>query len=212
MSTYTIPSPKQSRAKETVAVVIEAARSVLTRSGESAVRIQEISATTGVSIGSIYHHFGDRDGLIRATYIHNFAEGVGNDIEKLKGWASKTKSAAEIREHYADLIEFLNNHYRQLPIAERAAIVGSSFGRPELRAAISEVQTSLTNGLTELMTTLKESGVLKDHLHPRAAALVILGLLHGRVLAEFDTENTSTDEDWNRAVLSAMSGLVKVAA
>ncbi|MEN9660886.1 MAG: hypothetical protein RLZZ443_815, partial [Actinomycetota bacterium] len=56
--------------------------------GETAVRVQEISSETGVSIGSIYHHFGDREGLIRAAYVRQFTESVSADIERLKTWSA----------------------------------------------------------------------------------------------------------------------------
>jgi AcrR family transcriptional regulator len=37
--------------------------------GEAAVRVDQISAESGASIGSIYHHFGDREGVIAAGQL-----------------------------------------------------------------------------------------------------------------------------------------------
>ncbi|MEY4741535.1 MAG: hypothetical protein RL672_285 [Actinomycetota bacterium] len=210
MTTFQLPQPKQSRARHTVSLVVEAARRALQASGEAAVRVQEISVTTGVSIGSIYHHFGDREGLIRAAYLDQFISSVTADIERLKSWSVSVTSTAELREQYASMLEFLNNHYSELPLAERAAIVGNALARPELKEAIAEAQTRLVDGLTEVLANLREAGILKEHLVPRAAAQVILGLLHGRVIAELDADTSVSGEDWNRAALSAFSGLVRV--
>ena len=55
------PQPKQARAHSTIDVVLAEANKAIKEGGESAVRVQEISAKTNVSIGSIYHHFGDRE-------------------------------------------------------------------------------------------------------------------------------------------------------
>ena len=210
MTTFQLPQPKQSRARHTVSLVVDAARRALQSSGESAVRVQEISVATGVSIGSIYHHFGDREGLIRAAYLDQFISSVTADIDRLKAWSVSVTSTAELREQYASMLEFLNHHYSELPLAERAAIVGNALARPELKEAISAAQTRLVDGLTEVMTNLREAKVLKEHLVPRAAAQVILGLLHGRVIAELDNDGSVTGEDWNKAALSAFSGLVRV--
>ncbi|AOY55574.1 TetR/AcrR family transcriptional regulator [Candidatus Rhodoluna planktonica] len=80
------PQPKQDRAKDTVDLVIKEADKAIKAGGEAAVRIQEISKAAKVSIGSIYHHFGDRDGLIRATYVHNFSTAVREDINRVKAF------------------------------------------------------------------------------------------------------------------------------
>lgn len=208
MTTFQLPQPKQGRGKETVSLVIDAARRAMRAAGETAVRVQEISAETGVSIGSIYHHFGDREGLIRAAYVHQFSESVASDIERLKNWSATITSAQDLRARYEDMVAFLANYYQMMPVAERATVVGNAVSRPELRSAIAESHTRLTDGLTQVMQNLADAGILKEHITPRAAAQVVLGLLHGRVLTEIDNDTSVTLEQWNRTVLSAFSGLV----
>jgi AcrR family transcriptional regulator len=209
MTTFQLPQPKQGRAKETVALVIDAARRAMRTAGETAVRVQEISSETGVSIGSIYHHFGDREGLIRAAYVRQFGEAVAADVERLKTWSATLTSTQDLRDRYEDMVDFLANYFEMMPVAERAAIVGSAVNRADLRAAIAESHTKLTNGLTEVMQNLSNAGILKQHIAPRAAAQVILGLLHGRVLTEIDNDKSISLEQWNRTALSAFSGLVR---
>lgn len=204
------PQPKQSRAQETVSALIQTTNSVMAEGGESAVRIQEISEITGVSIGSIYHHFGDREGLIRATHVHNFSATVRTDIERVKEWMGQMHSTNEIAAHYNDMMRFLVAHFSTQSPWERAAIVGNTAGRPLLQRALAEVQHELTNSLTEAMQLLKDRGMLKAHLSARAAAVVILGMLFGRVIGELDLTPVK-DEEWNQSMLSAFSGLFQLA-
>lgn len=210
MTTFQLPQPKQGRAKETVALVIDAARRAMRTAGESAVRVQEISSETGVSIGSIYHHFGDREGLIRAAYVRQFGESVSADIERLKVWSATVTSVEDLRIRYHEMLSFLAGYYEMMPVAERAAIVGSAVTRSDLRAAIAESHTKLTDGLTQVMQNLADANILKEHISPRAAAQVVLGLLHGRVLTEIDNDKSVSLEQWNKTVLSAFSGLVRI--
>jgi AcrR family transcriptional regulator len=205
-SSKAAPQPKQSRAHSTIETVVTEARKALLEGGEASVRIQDISARAKVSIGSIYHHFGDRDGLIRATYVHNFASSVREDIAKVKRFMANLHTTQEIAKHYDEMFEFLTDHFGRLPASERAAIIGNTTGRPLLRQALAEVQNELTNGLTEVMQMLHDRKMLKSHLTPRAAATVVLGLLHGRVIAELDTDPVA-EAEWNKAMLSAFSGL-----
>lgn len=200
------PQPKQARAHDTIDAVLLEANKAIKEGGESAVRVQEISAKTNVSIGSIYHHFGDRDGLIRAAYVQTFRNAIQKDIDRVKRFMMRMTTAKEMAAHYGDMLTFLNHHFEQLPAKDRANTIGSTTGRPLLRDAIVAVQSELITSLTEVMQLLKERGILKPHLEPRAAAVFTLGMLHGRVIAEFDS-TPITDQAWNTSMLTAFSGM-----
>ena len=200
------PQPKQSRALDTIELVLAETNKAIAQGGEAAVRVQDISAKSKVSIGSIYHHFGDRDGLIRAAYVETFRSAIQNDIDRVKRFMNKMTSAKEMAEHYDEMLAFLHQHFEQFPARDRAATFGSTTGRPLLREALIEVQTRLTTGLTEVMQLLKDRGILKPHLAPRAAAVMTLGMLHGRLIAEFDLTPVE-GEHWNAAMLTSFSGL-----
>jgi AcrR family transcriptional regulator len=199
------PQPKQSRGQETIDLVLAETNKAIKDGGEAAVRVQDISAKTRVSIGSIYHHFGDRDGLIRAAYVETFRKAIQGDIDRVKRFMSRMTSAKEMAEHYDEMLAFLNHHFEQFPARDRAATIGSTTGRPLLKDALVAVQSELTTGLTEVMQLLKDRGILKPHLAPRAAAVMTLGMLHGRVVAEFDSTPVH-DEQWNAAMLTSFSG------
>jgi len=201
-----VPSPRQSRAKETVAKLIAATDDALRAGGETAVRIQEISAVTGVSIGSIYHHFGDRDGLIRATYAHNYAVVVEADVPLVRGFMASISSTTQLADRYDEMLEFVKAHAKNQSGLERAAIIGTTANRPLMKRELSTVQHALNEQVTEVMQIAAERGLLKKHLNPRAAGMVILGLLLGRAVAELDSEPVSED-DWSMAALSAAGGM-----
>lgn len=200
------PQPKQARAVDTIALVIRVTGQALKSGGESAVRIQEISKAANVSIGSIYHHFGDRDGLIRAAYVEQFRGAIQDDIERVTRFLERMHSASEMAEHYDEMLAFLTHHFEQFPARDRANTIGSTTGRPPLRDAIIEVQSELTSSLTQVMQLLKDRGILKAHLQPRAAAVMTLGMLHGRVISELDREPVD-NESWNNTFLTCFSGL-----
>jgi AcrR family transcriptional regulator len=206
MPKNSLPSPKQARAKDTVQRLISATDAALREGGESAVRVQDISASTGISIGSIYHHFKDRDGLIRATLAHNYARVVEADLPAVKNFMTSIADTNELSGRYDEMLEFVTGHFKNQSALERAAIVGTSAGRPLMQAELSKVQHQLNESATEVMQIAAERNMLKSHLNPRAAAMVILGLLLGRAVAELDSDPVC-DEDWAKAALSAAGGL-----
>ncbi|SHN33884.1 TetR/AcrR family transcriptional regulator [Cryptosporangium aurantiacum] len=61
-------SPKQQRGAETAQRLLDAALAVHEEGGSEQFTVQAISAASGVSLGSLYHHFGSADGLAAALY------------------------------------------------------------------------------------------------------------------------------------------------
>ena len=206
MSNLSVPAPRQARARNTIAKLIQATDAAIREGGEAAVRIQDISETTGVSIGSIYHHFGDRDGLIRATHAHNYAVVIENDIPVVTDFMNSVTSTTQLADRYDEMFTFVKQHFTTQSALERAAIIGTTIGRPAMQAELSRVQHQLNERTTEVLKIASERGMLKGHLNPRAAAMVILGLLLGRAVAELDSEPVSDDE-WATAALSAAGGM-----
>lgn len=59
-------SPKQQRGEETADRLLDAALRVYADSGEQGVTVGALTKASGVSLGSLYHHFGSVDGLMSA--------------------------------------------------------------------------------------------------------------------------------------------------
>src|SRR5436190_6144396 len=54
--------------------ILAAAETILSRGGEEALSIRELCARVGVTAPTIYHHFGDKDGLVAEVVDACFAE------------------------------------------------------------------------------------------------------------------------------------------
>lgn len=59
-------TPTQRRSRETVAVILEAAARILASDGADALSTNHIAEVAGVSVGSLYQYFPDRDSLVAA--------------------------------------------------------------------------------------------------------------------------------------------------
>jgi AcrR family transcriptional regulator len=60
--------PQQTRARQTVDAILDAVAEVLKRDGVSAVTTNRISAVAGVSIGSVYQYFPDKQAIFIALH------------------------------------------------------------------------------------------------------------------------------------------------
>ncbi|HEU5473485.1 MAG TPA: TetR/AcrR family transcriptional regulator [Actinophytocola sp.] len=67
-------SPKQSRGEQTARRLLDAALEVHERTGPAGFTVPAVTAASGISLGSLYHHFGSFDGLAAALYQRCMAE------------------------------------------------------------------------------------------------------------------------------------------
>lgn len=75
--------PQQARAKVTVEAILDAAIRVLDREGAEAATTSRIAQVAGVSVGTLYQYFGNRDSIIDALQDREFERAVALLNEKL---------------------------------------------------------------------------------------------------------------------------------
>jgi AcrR family transcriptional regulator len=69
-----IHAPKQARSQQSLRRLIDAARQILNEGGLEAATIPRIAERAGLSVGSVYRRFPDKDALLREICIQYFLE------------------------------------------------------------------------------------------------------------------------------------------
>ncbi|MGW3206583.1 TetR/AcrR family transcriptional regulator [Streptomyces sp. NPDC001135] len=77
-------SPKQQRGEATVEQLLNAALRVYSASGEQGLTVAAITRESGVSLGSLYHHFGSVDGLMDALLTRWLGRLLGELVAALE--------------------------------------------------------------------------------------------------------------------------------
>lgn len=78
-------SPKQHRGEVTSDLLLDAALRLYTASGEQGVTVTAVTRASGVSLGSLYHHFGSLDGLLTALTDRWTGRLLGQMVTALTG-------------------------------------------------------------------------------------------------------------------------------
>ena len=198
-----LPQPIQARAEVTVAAVIEAAIRAIEAGGEASVRIDDILQETGISKGSLYHHFGGREGLIAAARVTQFSRFVAEDAARVREALLKTKSLAEFISVTSAMVEIGSAAERETARLNRLSVISSSYGRPELRDALALQQHTHTETIAEAIRYGQQKGWLRNDVNPRALSVFVQGYNLARVLLDLDTEPVST-KDWEHVVRVAL--------
>jgi len=67
-------TPRQDRSRARRRAILDAALACYAEDGADSISMQAVRERAGASIGSIYHHFGGKDGLLGALYVEGLRD------------------------------------------------------------------------------------------------------------------------------------------
>ena len=198
---------KQNRSAPVMQAVLDAVGERLMKADESLIRIPEICEATGVNYGSVYHHFGSREGVIDAAYHQMFSKLAEEDVAVLQLVSVSSKTFEEYLESLQGLIgTFASGDDRRSRRALRARIVAASMMRPELRELIGTTQSRLTAELQSIVEYGQQREWLNRELSARSIAVLIQVLLVGRTLDDVSATRIGNAE-WETS-MAVLLGVV----
>lgn len=121
-----VKAPTQERSRQTVVTILEACSKILIREGFFGVTTDKIAKEAGVSIGSLYQFFGNKESVVSAV-IHDMFK---TDHEYIQSRAKEFEDAQSLDQKVRKLIEIGIEVYAR---------------NAELRAKLQNIQTYLTD-------------------------------------------------------------------
>lgn len=104
--------PRQARAEATMEAIVEAAAQILERDGEEAATTARIAERAGVSIGTLYQYFADRDAVL-AALIRRDRQTVGAEIMLRIAEGNPSNAEAMVRDIIAALLAVMRPRRRR---------------------------------------------------------------------------------------------------
>jgi AcrR family transcriptional regulator len=176
------------RRHPTAVALLERALEVIEADGEQAVRVEEVSSACGVSITSLYHHFGSREGLIEAAQAERFVRVATANLIAFEAEISAVGDADQVRvlieRWVVDLVDSSMAGARRA----RTEILASAFTRPNLRERVIESQREYNHILVRILEDAQRRGIVNPDVPALDLTYCIHGITFGRVIAEIDPE------------------------
>ncbi len=191
---------KQARSIAVMNSVITAVAERLMDTDESLIRIPDICDATGVNYGSVYHHFGSREGVIDAAMVRIFTDLIRTDVESMTKILGGSKTKSEFAISMAQLFSSINSDPARLPRRQmRARIVAAALARPALREEIGAVQSEVTDVLTGLCAEGQVRGWLRTDVSARMMAVLMMATNIGRTVDDISAHPIDSEE-WDTGV------------
>jgi AcrR family transcriptional regulator len=124
--------PKQQRSRQTVEAVLEAVQRVLRRHGAKAITTNRVAEAAGLSIGSLYQYFPDKQAIFMALHERHVEE-VRHVIERTMTHCT----SASLDEFTRELVERLANvHSEDAELHEIVSVAAPGGGADGFKSAL----------------------------------------------------------------------------
>jgi AcrR family transcriptional regulator len=159
---------KQERGLVAVDRVLDAALACFTREGVGGVTIQEIAEESGVSVGSIYHHFGSRERILFALHCKHLEAMLASIAMAVYRHRSARGGVCALVRSY---IDFVASHPHESRFVYAAAYTGMG---EELRPQLAALAARVTEPIARWLRPHVEAGRVVD-LPPALYEVVLVG-------------------------------------
>jgi AcrR family transcriptional regulator len=163
------------------------------------VGVEMVLEKSGISKGSLYHHFEDFPALIEAALVFRFHRVVDNSIAHI----SNTVSTSTSREEFFTEMEKVTaiTHSREMTTIrfERARALGHAGASPRFKEALGVEQQRLTLAFADLVREAQSRGWVSSDIDPMAAAVFIQAYTIGKLIDEVTPEPVD-EQEWLKLI------------
>lgn len=156
--------------------------------------VEQLLTTSGISKGSLYHHFEDFVDLVECVQVRIFTEYVELDISAIQ----RALDAATDRVKFVQLISAITRTaiqpQRAISRIQRARIISATQGRERFATRIGHEQKLLNDQMTRVISVGQERGWISSHLNAQALALFVQGYAFGLILNDVAEERVEPEE------------------
>ncbi len=157
--------------------------------------IEQVLKASGISSGSLYHHFKDFPTLLDHALTERYAEFGDLQIAGLTDCVLNAKDLNDFEFRLYSLIEQTHSVEVAQVRLMRAWVLSQAAVRPEFKELLSVEQNRVTDGMTDIVREVQNRGWLKPDLDPRVVATFVQSYSVGRIVD--DVADPSVDnQNW----------------
>jgi AcrR family transcriptional regulator len=195
------------RGRATAAKLIEFAAKELDKVGPVKFDIDSVLRKSKISKGSLYHHFGSKNGLLVAVETQQFIKYLDEQNTLLRNLVETRKSASDFLTLMTRVMEISGlPENRDLRKKRIRAIAVAAHDR-DLSEFIKTEQIKGSIYLAQTLQIAKDRGWIKPDVDVLAASYWIQGLFMGHIMLDI-TEIKDLDKAWNSISVDAIRSFI----
>jgi AcrR family transcriptional regulator len=187
----------------TKARLIEITAGLLENQFPQEIQVDEILEKSGISKGSLYHHFHDLGELLEAAQVAKYAAWVDRSIGLIVPVLSGAKTRDDIIEGLRVLTKYTQSSEYQQTRFYRARTLANSETSERFKIALGVEQDRLTAALEDLVAEAKNKGLFRPELDNRVVAVFIQSYTLGKIVNDIVPEPLA-QEKWDDFIVNML--------
>ena len=191
------------KGRATIEKLLEVTISELDRVGLAEIDIDSLLRKSKISKGSLYHHFGSKNGLLAAAEAQQFMKYLKREGETFR----KLIEDCATKQKFIELVAAVMKVTRLEPNLDfrkkRVRAIAMSFNDENLAQVLKNAQIEVTEYLAGSFQIAKDRGWVKPDTDLMALSYWIQGVFIGHVMLDI-SEQTEHEDAWSQVAFQAL--------
>ena len=161
----------------------------------------EVLEISGVSKGSMYHHFEDLQELVETAQIYRYSKWIDASIDFLTNYVAKAQTQDQLRNALRILTEQTQADERKDARAERAQALAACLQNPRMAKQMGAETQRLTDAIADITEEVKNKGLFRADVNAKALATFIQAYTLGKLVNDYNPTGVAEGE-WNDFIMN----------
>ncbi len=191
------------RGRETIEKLLEVTISELDRVGLAEIDLDSLLRKSKISKGSLYHHFGSKNGLLAAAEAKQFMRHLKREGETFRKLIEDCATKQKFIELVAAVMKITRLESNRSFRKKRVRAIAMSFNDENLAQVLKNAQIEVTEYLAGSFQITKDRGWIKPDTDLMALSYWIQGVFIGYIMLDI-TEQTEHEDAWGQVAFQAL--------
>ena len=187
--------------------LLELAIEAIDESGEPGIRVSELAQAAGIGLPTLYHYFGNREGLIEEAQAERFIRALRDDAVQLIALLKTCVTKKDLRAALSQAFDSRRSSDRATIRWQRLNALGATYARPALAERIIKDHDEIITQVALALLPFQRKGFIRQDVDLVAVIAWYNGIVMGKNLVEIGNSSVNIEE-WERIVDESMVNIL----